>query len=163
MNINDLIITNPHLENLNLDIMFGATPKTLVSDISKKINKRKTKNLFYILFGVQVQETSQYIIFSSIFKSSRKKHEGNLFVEVSVDHAIYERKEDVLNYIYDFLSNFSEHDRIINEEIMSIGMMPAIDAYKYLIVWSKSIFDYFNILIESENKKKTGLFKKLLG
>ena len=36
------------LDGLNLDVMFGAVPKRLVADISKKFNKRKNKNLFYI-------------------------------------------------------------------------------------------------------------------
>ena len=38
------------LQGLNLDVMFGAVPKRLVGDNSKKYNKRKTKNLFYIIF-----------------------------------------------------------------------------------------------------------------
>jgi hypothetical protein len=42
-------------------------------------------------------------------------------------------------------------------------MMPAIEVFNYLLLWNKGIFDYFNIFIQSENKKKSGLFKKLLG
>jgi hypothetical protein len=61
------------LDGLNLDVMFGAVPKRLVSDVSKKFNKRKTKNLFYIIFGVYLQESKQYIVFTSVFKSSKKK------------------------------------------------------------------------------------------
>jgi hypothetical protein len=45
---------------------------------------------------------------------------------------------------------------------MGMGMMPAIEVFQYLLIWNKGIFDYFNIFIESENKKKTGLFKKFL-
>ena len=151
------------LEGLNLDVMFGAVPKRLVSDVSKKFNKRKTKNLFYIIFGVFLKESSQYIVFTSVFKSSKKKIENQWFSEIMVDSAVFEDKQKVLDYLYDFMDHFEEHERIINEEIMSMGMMEAIEAFRYLLIWNKGIFDYFNVYIESENKKKTGLFKKLLG
>jgi hypothetical protein len=151
------------LEGLNLDVMFGAVPKRLVADVSKKFNKRKTKNLFYIIFGVFLKESSQYIVFTSVFKSSKKKIDKQWFSEVMVDSAVFEDKQKVLDYLYDFMDSFEEHERIINEEIMSMGMMPAIDTFNYLLLWNKGIFDYFNLFIESENKKKSGLFKKLLG
>jgi hypothetical protein len=150
------------LDDLNLDVMFGAVPKRLVADVSKKFNKRKNKNLFYIIFGVYLQESKQYIVFTSVFKSSKKKIDNQWFSEVMVDSAVFEKKQEVLDYLYDFMDNFEEHERIINEEIMGMGMMPAIEAFQYLLIWNKGIFDYFNIFIESENKKKTGLFKKFL-
>jgi hypothetical protein len=151
------------LEGLNLDVMFGAVPKRLLSDTSKKFNKRKTKNLFYIIFGVYLKESSQYIVFTSVFKSSKKKvDQQNWFSEVMVDSAVYEDKQKVLDHLYDFMDNFEDHERIINEEIMGMGVMPAIEAFQYLLIWNKGIFDYFNIFIESERKKKTGLFKKFL-
>jgi hypothetical protein len=150
------------LEGLHLDVMFGAVPKRLVRDVSKKFNKRKTKNLFYIIFGVYLKESNQYIIFTSVFKSSKKKIDNQWFSEVMVDSAVFEDKQKVLDYLYDFMDNFEEHERIINEEIMTMGMMPAIDVFHYLVVWNKGIFDYFNVFIESENKKKTGLFKFIL-
>jgi hypothetical protein len=143
--------------------MFGAVPKRLVADISKKFNKRKNKNLFYIIFGVFLKESSQYIVFTSVFKSSNKKIDNQWFSEVMVDSAVFEDKQKVLDYLYDFMDHFEEHERIINEEIMSMGMMEAMEAFQYLLIWNKGIFDYFNVFIESENKKKTGLFKKLLG
>jgi hypothetical protein len=151
------------LDGLHLDVMFGAVPKRLIADISKKFNKRKTKNLFYIIFGVSLKESNQYIVFTSVFKSSKKKVDGQWFSEIMVDSAVFEDKQKVLDYLYDFMDSFEEHERIINEEIMSMGMMPAIQAFEYLLLWNKGIFDYFNIFIQSENKKKTGLFKKLLG
>jgi len=148
------------LDGLHLDVMFGAVPKRLVADISKKFSKRKTKNLFYIIFGVYLKESKQYIVFTSVFKSSNKKvDKDNWFSEVMVDSAVFEEKQKVLDYLYDFMDNFEEHERIINEEIMSMGMMPAIEAFQYLLIWNKGIFDYFNIFIESQNKKKSGLFK----
>lgn len=147
------------LDGLNLDVMFGAVPKRLVSDISKKFNKRKTKNLFYIIFGVYLKESNQYIVFTSVFKSSKKKVENQWFSEVMVDSAVFDDKQKVLDYLYDFMDHFEEHERIINEEIMSMGMMPAIEAFQYLLVWNRGIFDYFNIFIESQNKKKSGLLK----
>jgi hypothetical protein len=79
-----------------------------------------------------------------------------------VDSAVFEEKQKVLDYLYDFTDHFEEHERFINEEIMSMGMMPAIEAFQYLLIWNKGIFDYFNVFIESENKKKTGLFKQFL-
>jgi hypothetical protein len=151
------------LDGLHLDVMFGAVPKRLVGDISKKFNKRKTKNLFYIIFGVYLKESKQYIVFSSVFKSSKKKIDNQWFSEVMVDSAVFEDKQKVLDYLYDFMGHFEEHERIINEEIMSMGMIEAIEAFNYLLIWNKGIFDYFNVFIESDNKKKTGLFKKLLG
>jgi hypothetical protein len=151
------------LEGLNLDVMFGAVPKRLVADVSKKFNKRKTKNLFYIIFGVYLKESSQYIVFTSVFKSSKKKIDNQWFSEVMIDSAVFEDKQKVLDYLYDFMDSFEEHERIINEEIMSMGIMPAIDTFNYLLLWNKGIFDYFNVFIESQNKKKTGLLKKLLG
>jgi hypothetical protein len=157
------LLNTEQLNGLNLDVMFGAVPKRLVADISKKFNKRKTKNLFYIIFGVFLKESKQYIVFTSVFKSSKKKIDNQWFSEVMVDSAIFEEKQEVLDYLYDFIDNFEQHDRIINEEIMSLGMMPAIDAFNYLLLWNKGIFDYFNVFIESENKKKTGLFKKFSG
>ena len=150
------------LDGLNLDVMFGAVPKRLVRDVSKKFNKRKNKNLFYIIFGVYLKESKQYIVFTSVFKSSKKKIDKQWFSEVMVDSAVFEEKQEVLDHLYDFMDNFEEHERIINEEIMGMGMMPAIEAFQYLLIWNKGIFDYFNIFIESENKKKTGLFKKFL-
>ncbi len=158
------IFNTEQLNGLNLDVMFGAVPKCLVGDLSKKFNKRKTKNLFYVIFGVYLKESNQYILFFSVFRSIKKQNsQSNLFTEVMVDSAVYEDKQKVLDHLYDFLDNFTEHKRIINEEIMSMGMIPAQEAFEYLLLWNKGIFDYFNIFIESENKKKTGLFKKLLG
>jgi hypothetical protein len=151
------------LKGLNLDVMFGAVPKRLVGDVSKKFNKRKTKNLFYIIFGVYLKESSQYIVFTSVFKSSKKKVDNeNWFSEVMIDSAVFEEKQKVLDYLYDFLDNFEDHERIINEEIMSMGIMPAVEAFQYLLIWNKGVFDYFNVYIKSENRKKSGLFKKLL-
>ena len=149
------------LDGLHLDVMFGAVPKRLVSDVSKKFNKRKAKNLFYIIFGVYLKESEQYIVFTSVFKSSKKKIDGQFFSEVMVDSAVFEDKQKVLDYLYDFMDNFEEHERIINEEIMSLGMMEAIEAFRYLLIWNKGIFDYFNVYIESQNKKKSGLFNIL--
>jgi hypothetical protein len=57
------------------------------------------------------------------------------------------------------MGNFETHERIINEEIMGMGMMPAIEAFKYLLIWNKGIFEYFNIFIESQNKKLSKIFK----
>ena len=67
------------LKGLHLDVMFGAVPKRLVGDTSKKFNKRKTKNLFYIIFGVYLKESSQYIVFTSVFKSSKKNFPNSSF------------------------------------------------------------------------------------
>lgn len=158
------LLSIEQLNGLHLDVMFGAVPKRLVSDVSKKFNKRKTKNLFYVIFGVYLKESNQYIVFTSVFRASKKRtREGNWFSDVMVDSAVFEDKQKVLDYLYDFMDNFETHERIINEEIMSMGMMPATEAYHYLMIWNKGIFDYFNVFIESENKKKTGLFKKFLG
>lgn len=155
------LLNMEQLDGLHLDVMFGAVPKRLVGDISKKFNKRKTKNLFYIIFGVYLKESQQYIVFTSVFKSSKKKIDEQWFSEVMVDSAVFEDKQKVLDYLYDFMDNFEEHERIINEEIMSLGMMEAIEAFQYLLVWNKGIFDYFNVYIESQNKKKSGLFNIL--
>ena len=150
------------LEGLHLDVMFGAVPKRLIGDTSKKFNKKKTKNLFYVIFGVYLKESNQYIVFNSVFKSLKKKiDDQNWFTEVMVDSAVFEEKQKVLDYLYDFIDNFEDHERIINEEIMSMGMMSATEAFKYLLIWNKGIFEYFNIFIESENKKRTS--KKFLG
>lgn len=155
------LLNMEQLDGLHLDVMFGAVPKRLVGDISKKFNKRKTKNLFYIIFGVYLKESQQYIVFTSVFKSSKKKIDGQWFSEVMVDSAVFDDKQKVLDYLYDFMDSFEEHERIINEEIMSLGMMEAIEAFQYLLVWNKGIFDYFNVYIESQNKKKSGLFNIL--
>jgi hypothetical protein len=153
------LINIEEIDGLHLDIMFGAVPKRLVSDVSKNFSKRKTKNLFYIIFGVFLKESKQYIVFSSVFKSSKKKiDENNFFSEILVDSAVFNDKQKVLDYLYDFIGNFEIHDRIINEELMMMSEMPAIDAFNYLLDWNKGIFDYFNIFIESSNKKKSGLF-----
>lgn len=156
------LVNIEQLNGLHLDVMFGAVPKRLIADTSKKFNKRKTKNLFYIIFGVYLKESSQYVIFSSVYKSSKKKvDDNNWFSDIMVESAVFEDKQKVLDYLYDFIDNFETHERIINEEIMNMGMIPAIEAFEYLLMWNKGIFDYFNIVIESENKKKSGLFKKL--
>lgn len=152
------LLNMEQLDGLHLDVMFGAVPKCLVGDVSKKFNKRKTKNLFYIIFGVYLKESNQYIVFTSVFKSSKKKIDGQWFSEVMVDSAVFEDKQKVLDYLYDFMDHFEEHERIINEEIMSMGMMEAVEAFRYLLIWNKGVFDYFNIFIESQNKKKSGLF-----
>jgi len=154
------LVNIEELQGLHLDVMFGAVPKRLVGDVSKKYNKRKTKNLFYIIFGVYLKESNQYIVFTSVFKSSKKKvDKHNWFTEVVVDSAVFEDKQKVLDYLYDFMDAFGDHDRIINEEIMTMGTMEATEAFQYLLIWNKGIFDYFNVFIESENKKKSGLFK----
>lgn len=154
------LVNIEELEGLHLDVMFGAVPKRLVGDLSKKYNKRKTKNLFYIIFGVYLKESNQYIVFTSVFKSSKNKvDKHNWFTEVMVDSAVFEDKQKVLDYLYDFMDAFGDHDRIINEEIMTMRTMEATQAFEYLLIWNKGIFDYFNVFIESENKKKSGLFK----
>lgn len=68
----DGILNISGLDDLHLDIMFAASSKNLISDVSKKFTKRKTKNLFYTIFGVFLKESNQYIVFSSLFKSSKK-------------------------------------------------------------------------------------------
>lgn len=154
------LVNIEELEGLHLDVMFGAVPKRLVGDVSKKYNKRKTKNLFYIIFGVYLKESNQYIVFTSVFKSSKNKvDKHNWFTEVMVDSAVFEDKQKVLDYLYDFMDAFGDHDRIINEEIMTMKTMEATEAFQYLLIWNKGIFDYFNVFIQSENKKKSGLFK----
>lgn len=149
------------LAGLNLEIMFGAVPRNLVSDASKKFNKRKTKNLFYIIFGVFLKESNQYIVFSSIFKSKRKSSDGSLFEEIMVDSAVYEDEQDVLNHIYDFINSFSDHERFINEEIAELQMMPAQEAFNYLVLWNKGVFDYFNELLKIKKIKKNRFFNLL--
>jgi hypothetical protein len=136
------LLNMEQLDGLHLDVMFGAVPKRLVGDLSKKFSKRKTKNLFYIIFGVYLKESDQYIVFTSVFKSSKKRVEGQWFSEIMVDSAVFEDKQKVLDYLYDFMDNFEEHERIINEEIMGMGMMPAIEVFQYLLIWNKGIFDY---------------------
>lgn len=153
------ILNIQELEGLHLDVMFGAVPKRLIGDVSKKFNKRKTKNLFYIIFGVYLKESKQYIVFTSVFKSSKKKIDNQWFSEIMVDSAVFEDKQKVLDYLYDFMDNFEDHERIINEEIMGMGIMPAIEAFRYLLIWNRGIFDYFNIFIESENKKRSKFLK----
>lgn len=153
MNFEHLINTE-QLKGLHLDVMFGAIPKHLVSDVSKKFSKRKTKNLFYVIFGVFLKESNQYIIFTSVFKSSKKKIDNQWFSEVMVDSAVFEEKQDVLNYLYDFIDNFSEHERLLNEEIVQMGMMPATEVFEYLLQWNQGIFEYFNLYIQTNNKKK---------
>lgn len=151
------------LNKLDLEIMFAANCKEFVSKISKKFSKRKNKNLFYIIFGVYLKQTKQYIVFTSIFKKSNKKFEhGNLFEEVSVDSIVYDEKQDVLNYLYDFINSFTQHERIINEEILHLSIIPANEAFKYLVTWNQIIFNYFNEIINLENmsKKKTRLLLK---
>ena len=159
MSLEDFLSNTKQIENLNLDIMFGAVPKHLLGDVSRKFAKRKTKNLFYVIFGVFLKQTNQYIVFSSVFKSSKRKIEDDWFSTIMVDSAVFKEKEEVLNFIYDFISNFTTHKRIINEELISLGMTPAPQAFEYLLIWNKSIFDYFNVLIQSENLKS----KKFLG
>jgi len=146
------------LAGLNLEIMFGAVPRNLVADNSKKFNKRKTKNLFYVIFGVFLKESNQYIVFSSVFKSKRNRINGDLFEEIMIDSAVYEDEQDVLNHIYDFINNFSDHERFINEEIAKLEMMPAQEAFNYLVLWNKGVFDYFNDLLKTQKIKKNGLF-----
>lgn len=156
------ILNIQEIKKLNIEVMFGAVPKYLIGDISKKYNKRKTKNLFYIIFGIYLKETNRYIIFSSLFKTLKKKNtEGNWFLQTVVDSTVFNEKQEVLDYIYNFIDDFTEHERIINEEIMQIGVLPAEQVFEYLVLWNKGIFDYFNSYIEYENnKKKYRLFDK---
>lgn len=143
------------LQGLNIDIMFAAVPKHLVADVSKKYNKLKTKNLFFVIFGVLLKESGQYIIFSSVFKSLKNKNaEGQYFKDIMVDSVVYEDKQEVLNYIYDFIDDFENHERIINEEITQLGEMPVKEAFIYLLDWNKGVFDYFNEYIKNKNNKK---------
>jgi hypothetical protein len=157
MNINYLEHSE-QLKGLNLDVMFAAVPKDLVANHSKKFKKRKTQNLFYIIFGVFLKESSQYIIFSSVFQTVKKKEGNNWFKEIIVDSAVFEEKQDVLDYLYDFIDEFSPHERIINEEIMNMGIMPAETAFEYLLLWNSSVFAYYNELIPSKKNKRLKLF-----
>lgn len=149
MNINSLLNLS-QLEDLNLEIMFAAAPQSLVTDISRTLFKRKAKNLFYILFGVYLQESEQYIVFESIFKKIKKPMNGNYFKEISVESHIFDTKQEVTNFIYDFKSGFSEHQRFIFEESMALGMMPADEAFSYILGWNANIFEFFNLYIKGE-------------
>lgn len=149
MNIEELS-SEYKLKNINLDIMFAAVPKKLIADTSKKINKRKTKNLFYSIFGVLLKESGQYIVFSNVFKATKTKFEDNFFKSLSVDTAIYEEKHDVLTHIYEFIDDFEGHERIINEDLANLGALPAKDALEYLLLWNQSLLDYFNKYIEDQ-------------
>jgi len=44
------LVNIEELEGLHLDVMFGAVPKRLVGDVSKKYNKRKTK-IYFTLYS----------------------------------------------------------------------------------------------------------------
>lgn len=155
------LFSESQLENLNIDIMFAASSSYLISDISKKFSKRKIKNLFYTIFGIFLKESNQYIVFTNLFKCSKKTNDGNYFNSILIDHAIFDSKEEVLNHLYDFINGFEDHERIINEDLMHIGMIPAHQAYNYIILWNQEVFNYFNFLIQKENLKLTNKKNKI--
>jgi hypothetical protein len=155
------LFNTEQLEGLHLDVMFAAIPKNLVADFSKKFIKRKTKNLFYTIFCVFLKESNQYVIFSSIFQTCKKQINNHPFKEILVDSVVFEEKQAVLNYIYDFIENFSEHDRLINEEIVQLKIMPAKEAFNYLLLWNQNVFSYFDELIGVGSLKKNRFFNLL--
>ena len=140
-NINDL-------QKCSLDIMFAAVPKNFVYNPNKKFVKNKRKKLFYIVYGVLLKETNQYLVFGHIFEISKKITLKNSFKETVCDTAVYDKQQDVLDYIYDFIENFSPHERLVNEEIIQLGPMRGDKAFEYLIEWNLSAIQYFQDLLK---------------
>lgn len=144
------------LSDLNIELMFGAVPDNLIADISKKFNKTKIKNLFYIIFGLYAKEYNKYIVFSTILKSLKKIDSNkNLFKTLDINSVVFKNEQEVTDYLYKFLENFENHNRILNQDIQQMGMMPATEVFKYIVGWNQQVFDYYNELILNKNLKLT--------
>jgi hypothetical protein len=138
------LISVKDLAGMTVETMFAAVPSRLVGDASKRRYKKETENLFYVLFGVHMQETDQYVVLSSIFKTTKTPIDGNYFKAVTIDTSLVENRQAVLDFIYDFVGDFTPHRRLVNEEILTLGPTTAEDAFGYLSEWNQEVFSYFN-------------------
>ena len=147
MDMKDLVNVDD-FSSMALETMFAVVPQGLVGDVSQKYQKRKTENLFYVLFGVHMVERDEYMVLSSVFKSTKKGVEGRLFKEVMIDTSLMSDSQGVLNFLYDFVGDFTPHYRLLNEEVMTLGPSTAEDTFDYLSTWHEEVFDYFDTHIK---------------
>jgi len=141
------------ISDLNVNIMFCAGPKTLV-----KFHDNKKDNVFYDIFCFNIPETNHYVVFIKIFKALKKKNkEGNYFNLISTDSKVMNTQEETYRFLDKFLNIIEDHDRFINDEILTTGLLNGMEAINLIQQWEKSMFDYFNDLIPDKIKGKQGL------
>jgi hypothetical protein len=131
------------LKNFNIDIMFAASPRTKVNHF--KYKSSKNKSIFYIIYGIYVEDKKEYLVNSSIIQKTILKNAKISFKELETDILLFTDKQKVLEHIYFFLNQFSKHDRIIKEEIMRFGPSPAIECLNYLSEWISWVYSTFSI------------------
>jgi hypothetical protein len=140
---------NESIKDLDISVMFCAGPKTLVEFIDNKKDK-----FFYNIFCFHVPETGHYVVFVKIFKAlKRKQKNGFYFSLADSDSKVFESKDQTYEFLRKFLNLVNEHDRFINDEILQLETVNAIEAINSINEWEESMFKYFNELIPDNLKK----------
>lgn len=141
------------ISHLNVNIMFCAAPKQLISFKNKK--SEKYKKFFYSLFCFYLAESEQYVVFCKTFKGFKKKTNQNIFFKLDkTNNYIYKTKEEVTGYLSKFLLSISEHERFLNEEALHEEKINAVEAIDILNDWESNLFQYFNEILENSAKYK---------
>jgi hypothetical protein len=150
---------NSGVSDLSVNIMFCAGPKSLV-----KFNDNPKDNLFYNIFCFHVNETGHYIVFIKIFKALKKKNkDGNYFNLIDTQSKVMTSQKETYQFLDGFLNIVEEHDRFVNDEVLTEGVLNAVEAIQSIQEWETSMINYFNDLIPDVQKKsRLGLKKFLL-
>ena len=97
--------------------IFDAVPDRLVSDQTGLYQKSSKKNLYYIIIGYQSLLTNEYFV--NYYILNNKPASSKKFCREQVKtkkHGleVFQTKTQVMEFIYNFLESFSEHERILN-------------------------------------------------
>ena len=146
------------ISDLGVTIMFCAGPKSLVQFIDNQKD-----SVFYNIFCFHVNETGHYIVFIKIFKALKKKNkDGNYFNLIDTQSKVMTSQEETYKFLDGFLNIIEEHDRFVNDEVLTEGTLNAIEAIKSIQEWEQSMINYFNDLIPDKQKKSRLGLKKFL-
>lgn len=130
-------------KSLNIDIMFAASPKTAVQH--KKYKSTKNSQIFYIIYGIYIEEKKEYLVYWAIIKKTVSKNQKLSFKELESDISFLTDKQQVLEHIYFFLNQFSKHERIIKDDIIQLPPAPAIEILHYLNEWVSWVYGVFSL------------------
>lgn len=131
-----------------VNIMFCAASEELVS-IKNVENK-----YFYTIFCLELLNSHSYVIFSKIFKPTKRKRKCGMYFNLSANSTqLLETVSDANTYLKNFIMSFDEHDRKICNFNSNIDNIPAGEAILLINEWEKSIFRHYNQVIPTINKQ----------
>jgi hypothetical protein len=101
-------MTTPAIETI-----FDAVPDRLLSNKNQLFQKSRQRNLFYIILGYKSLVTNEYFVNYYVLCKTKSSQKINI-IKKKHGLKVFKSKTKVMEFIYDFLDNFSHHERILN-------------------------------------------------